>query len=214
MKNKMIKRFLLLIGGSIVFSVLLTGIVYRFFPQYLCYSVYDASEGDVYQKEEAEMNAGSRLTEHFVPQNDYLMGVNIEVRREENDNKIIGRLLDSQGKLIVESSFSVNDAFYEFSFGKWVKSGQEYQLEIVLPEENRSAVMITLGPNDTSASEHRVTYIDGAVSGEALYVRYIYGTYSKKLLVYWLLVLFLCGFMIGEALLYKYEGSQLNRLSN
>lgn len=202
--NKMKQMSLLLIGG-IVFSVLFTGIVYRFFPQYLCYTVYDVSEGDLYQKEEVEMYSGSQLAERFVSKNDYLIGVNIGVKRGENDNKIIGRLLNDQGELMAEDSFSMRDASYEFLFQKWVEPGQEYQLEILLSEENQSAVIITFGPNDSAAAEHNTTYIDGILSDNALNVSYIYGTYSKKLLAFWLLVFFLCGFMIGETILYKYE---------
>ena len=211
MKNKMRKLTLLLIGG-IVFSLLFTGIIYLFFPQYLCFAVYDVSEGDLYQKEELEMHSGSRLMEHFVPWNDYLIGVNIGVKREENDNEIIGRLWDNQGKMIAESGFSVRDVAYEFMFYKWVKPGQEYQLEILLPEENQSAVIITFGPNDSGAVEHNITYIDGISSDKVLYVRYIYGTYSKKLLAFWLIVFFLCGFMIGETVLVKYEKHNMKPL--
>lgn len=211
MKNKMRKLTLLLIGG-IVFSLLSTGIIYFFFSQYLCFIVYDVGESDLYKKEELEMYAGSQLMEHFVPWNDYLIGVNIGVRREENDNEIIGRLWDNQGKMIAESSFSVRDVAYEFTFQKWVKPGQEYQLEILLSDENQSAVIITFGPNDSGAAEHGITYINGTPLDKALYVRYIYGTYSKKLLAFWLLVFFLCGFMIGETALSKYEKRSMKSL--
>ena len=209
MNNKMRKLSLLLIGG-IVFSVLSTGIVYRFFPQYLCYTVYDVSEGNLYQKEELEMSSGSLLTERFVPTNDYMIGIDIGVKREENanefnENELIGRLSDDHGRTIAESSFTVRDVEYRFTFHKWVEPGKEYQLDILLPEENQSAVVITFGPGDTVASEHTATYIDGASSDLSPYISYIYGTYSKKLLAFWLLVFFLCGFMIGETVLCKIE---------
>lgn len=212
--NSKMRKLSLLIAGSFVFSLLSTAIVYRFFPQYLCYTVYDVSEGDLYQIEELEIYPSGHLMECFLPTNDYLMGADIAVKREENgsefkDNELIGRLLDNQGRKIAESSFSVRDINYRFTFQEWVKPGQEYRLEITLPEENQSAVVIISGPCDTAASEHTVTYIDGELSDISPYISYIYGAYSRKLLVFWLLVLFLCGLMIGETILYKYEGHKL-----
>lgn len=204
MKNKMGKLSLLLIGG-IVFSVISTGIVYRFFPQYLCYDVYDVSAGDLYQKEELEMYSGSQLKEYFVPSYDYLIGVSIGVKRENNDSEIIGRLLDNKGKTIAESSFLVRDVAYDFMFQKWVEPGQKYQLEILFPEENQRAVVITFESDESASTEHNVTYIDGNLSDKVPYICYIYGTYKKKLLAFWMIVLFLCGFMIGETILYKCE---------
>lgn len=214
MNNKMRKLFLLIAGGF-VFSLLSTGIVYRFFPQYLCYTVYDVSEGDLYQMEELEIYSGRQLTECFIPTNDYLMGADIAVEREENNsepnyNELIGRLLDDQGRKMAESSFSVRDINYRFTFQEWVKLGQEYRLEITLPEENQSAVVVIFGPNDTAATEHTASYIDGELSDISPYISYIYGAYSRKLLVFWLLVFFLCGLMIGETILYKYERRMLS----
>ena len=208
MKNKMKKLSLLLMGG-IVFSVISTGIVYRFFPQYLCYDVYSVSEGDLYQKEELDIYSGSQLKEYFVPRYDFLIGVSIGVKREDNDNEIIGRLLNNEEKMIAESSFSVRDVAYDFMFQKWVEPGQEYQLEILFPEENQSAVVITFESNDSASTEHNETYFDGTLSDKSPYICYIYGTYKKKLLAIWLIVLFLCGFMIGETILYEYEKRNL-----
>lgn len=45
--------------------------------------------------------------------------------------------------------------------------------------------------------------IDGSPSGKELYAEFIYGTYSRKLLAFWFIVLFTGGFMIGETILYK-----------
>lgn len=202
MGNKWRNLFLLLAGGFI-FGVIFTGIVYRFFPRYLCYAVYDASEGSLYQAKMEGMAPGERLTECFVPRFSYLTGVDVGVNREDNDNVVIGRLLDPQGKIVAESRFTLRAADYTFSFHKWVEPGQRYQLEILFPEENRSAVMVTFGPEASGAGEHQSSYVDGEASDSIPFVRYVYGTYSRKLLAFWFMVLFLGGFMIGETILYK-----------
>lgn len=202
MKNKWGKLALLTAGG-LIFSILCTGIVYWYFPQYLCYAVYGVSEGDLYQSEEEKMVPGTLLTEYFVPCNRYLTGVAIGVQREDNDNAVMGRLLDGQGKVLAEDQFALNDTDYRFLFDKWVKPGQQYQLEILFPESNQSAVILTFGPEGTGAGEHIGSYAGGEPLDEVPYISYIYGTYSRKLLAFWFSVLFLGGFMIGETILYK-----------
>lgn len=202
MTNKWRKLVLTVMGG-IVFSIALTSIMYRFFPQYLCYYVYDVSENNLYRTAEKEMFPGMFLTESFIPQYHYLTGIKIELGREDNDNMIIGRLLDGQGKIMAENRFTLRDMEYKFSFNKWVDPGQEYQLEIIFPEQNQGSVTVTFGSGDSGSEEHENSYINGTLSEDALYIRYIYGTYSRKLLAFWLIVLFLGGFMIGDTILYK-----------
>lgn len=203
MDNKWKKLILLMVGGFL-FSVIFTGIVYYFFPQYLCYAVYDASEGNLYQAEEEGMASGRRLTEYFTPRHPYFTGVSIGVKREKNDNMVVGRLLDAQGKVVAESRFSLRDADYTLYFHRWVEPGQQYQLEILFPKENQSEVMVTFGPEDSGAGEQEASYVDGEPSDRVPYVCYIYGTYSRKLLAFWFMVFFLGGFMIGETVLYKF----------
>lgn len=202
MKSNWKKLFLLVLCG-IVFSALSTGIIYRFFPQYLCYAIYAVSKGNAYQSEEKEMVPGTSLTEYFSPQNRYLAGVSIGVKREENDNAVTGRLLDEQGKVMAESQFTLQDVDYTFEFHEWVKPGQHYILEILFPESNQSTIMMVFSSEDSGTDEHIGSYIDGNPSGEEPYVEFIYGTYSRKLLAFWFIVLFVGGFMIGETVLYK-----------
>lgn len=202
MENKWRKLVLLVLGG-LIFSTVSTGIMYWFFPQYLCYAVYDVSEGNVYRLEEEEMVPGTLLTEYFVPGNQYLTGVGMEAQREDNDNVVIGRLLDGQGKVVAESQFALRDADYRFLFHKWVEPEQQYQLEIQFSENNQSAVTMTFGPEDSGAGEHVKSCIGGNPWDKVPYIYYIYGTYSRKLLAFWFIVLFLGGFMIGETILYK-----------
>jgi len=202
MENKW-RKLALLAAGGIVFSVVSTGIMYRFFPQYLCYAVYGVSDGELYQAEEKGMAPGTLLTECFVPQNGYLTGVSVGVRREENDNMVIGRLLDGQGKVMDECYFTLKAIDYSFLFNEWVEPGQQYKLEILFPESNQSAVMVIFGPEGSGADEHIISYVEGNPSDKELYAGYIYGTYSRKLLAFWFIVLFVGGFMIGETILYK-----------
>lgn len=202
MRDKVKKGLLLSVTGFL-FGVIFTGIVYRFFPQYLCYAVYGVSESDLYQKEELEMRPGMRLTECFVPQNRYLMKISVGAVRGDSDGVLIGRLSDGQGKVLEECQFALPDLVYEFPFQTWVEPGQQYQLDILASEKNQSAVRIVLGPEDSGAAEHVSSYADGRAVDRVPAIGYIYGTYSRKLLAFWFIVFFLGGFMIGETVLYK-----------
>lgn len=195
------RNLVLLIAGGMVFGVLATGIMYRFFPQFLCYAVYAASEGSLDQAEAAGMSPGTRLVEQFVPRFQYLTGVNIGVRREETDDVVVGRLLDGQGKVMAESRFALWEADYVLAFNEWVEPGRQYQLEIIFPESNRSEIMVTLESEDSGAEEHVMSYMEENPLDKALYVCYIYGTYSRKLLAFWFIVLFTGGCMIMETIL-------------
>lgn len=202
MKNSW-KKLTLLAAGGMIFSALSTGIMYRFFPQYLCYAVYAVGRGNLYQPETREMTPGTSLTECFSPQFGFLTGISIGVKREENDNTLIGRLLDDEGKVLAESYFTLKDTDYSFLFYKWVDPECQYKLQILFPESNQSAVMVTLGPGDSGTDGQMGLSIDGSPSGKELYAEFIYGTYSRKLLAFWFIVLFTGGFMIGETILYK-----------
>ena len=205
MKDKLMGLTQMLIFG-IVIGVLGTFLVYRQFPQFLCYTVYDVTQSDLNEKANHNMEPGTNLVEHFVPRNNYLMGVRIHVERdgiEEEENIVIGRLLNSDGKVLVESSFKPQDEFFEFEFDKWVDTEEQYQFEIFFPEENATAIATTFGPPDIGPDEHRALYIEGVCAEEAIYAEYVYGTYSRKLLAFWFLVFFLGGMMIGDSIFYK-----------
>ena len=205
MRDKFIGLAKILIFG-IAIGVLCTGLVYRCLPQYLCYVVYDVCESDLYQKENREMEPGAVLVEHFVPRYRYLTGICIHVDRKSsrgNGNIVIGRLLDSKQRVLAESSFAPEEPFFEFEFNRWVSTEEEYQLEIIFPEENGSAVMTTFGPEGIGPDEHRTLYVNGERTGEAVYAEYIYGTYSRKLLAFWFLIFFLGGMMIGDTVLHR-----------
>lgn len=202
MKSKW-RKLALLTAGGLVFSILCTGIMYWYFPQYLCYAVYGVSEGNLYQAEEEKIAPGTLLTECFAPCNRYLTGVAVGVQREDNDNAVTGRLLDGQGKVLAEDQFTLRDVDYRFLFDKWVEPGRQYQLEILFPESNQSVISLTFGPEDSGAGEHIGSYIGENPLDKAPYICYIYGTYSRKLLAFWFIVLFLGGFMAGDTILYK-----------
>ncbi len=197
-----IKTGLLLLIGAAFFGMIFTAVLYGFFPQYLCYAVYDVSEGGFYQREELELAPGTWVTEYFVPQNKYLTGVSIGVVREENQNVLVGRLSDSGGEILEERRFALTEVDYEFPFQRWVKPGEQYRLDILFPEENQSSVTIIAGEENMGAVEHISSYIGELPLENALGISYVYGTYSRKLLVFWFLVFFLGGLMAGETILH------------
>lgn len=200
MKKRAYGLAVILIFGMVTAGIC-TGILYRCFPQFLCYAVYDVCASDLYQREDRLMEPGSSLVEAFVPRYPYLTGIRIQVDRAgsgDHGNVIIGRLLDPGRKTLAESRFAPEDAFFEFRFDRWVRVGEEYRLEVIFPEENKTAVPTTFGPKDIGPEEHRALYIDGEKAGQAVYAEYIYGTYSKKLLAFWFFVFFLGGTLLGD----------------
>lgn len=200
MRDKALGLIKILIFG-IVIGVLCTWLVYWRLPQLLCYAVYDVCGSDLYQKEDREMDPGTYLVEHFVPRYRYLTGVYIHVNQNDSGNIVIGRLLDSRQRVLAESGFAPGDEY--FKFDQWVSTEEEYQLEIMFPGGNGGAVTTTFGPEDIGPDEHRALYVNGERVGEAVYAEYIYGTYSRKLLAFWFLVLFLGGMMIGDTVLHR-----------
>ena len=187
---------------GLIMAALGTGIVYWKLPQFLCYAVYDVKQSDLYQKEERGLEPGTKLQEYFVPTNRYLKAVRIHVDRASSkgqNNIIRGRLLDSKQKRLASASFMPEDEFFQFKFNTWVNTEREYQLQIDFPAENGSAVVTTFGPGDIGPEEHRKLYINGEQAEDAVYAEYVYGTYSKKLLVFWMLIFFLGGMAAGDA---------------
>lgn len=205
MRDK-IKGLIPLLIFGIVISVVGTCIIYRQFPQFLCYAIYDVKASDLYESGNRQMVPGDSLEESFVPGFDYLTAVRIHVERdgiEEADNIVIGRLINAKQKVLAEASFMPKDEFFEFEFDRWVDTGEEYKLQIVFPEDNATAITTTFGPADIGPDEHRALYVNGVQDDGAIYTEYVYGTYSKKLLAFWLLIFFLGGMMIGDAVFYK-----------
>lgn len=205
MKDK-IKGLIPLLIFGIVVSVVGTCIIYRQFPQFLCYAIYDVRASDLYESRMRQMAPGDSVEESFVPSFDYLTAVRIHLDRdgiEDADNMVIGRLLDSEEKILAEDSFVPQDEFFEFEFHKWVDTEAEYKLQIVFPKENTTVIETTFGPADIGPDEHRSLYVNGVQDNGAIYTEYVYGTYSKKLLAFWLMIFFLGGMMTGDAILYK-----------
>lgn len=211
------KNSLKILTGLMVFSLITallgTFVVYRFFPQYLCYAVYDVHESNLYQKQDKAVEPGSLFSEYFTPQNSYLKSMVLNVSRTSSQEEkeaddargnlgdfVDGQLLDSSGKILAESKIMLTDiqenTFCTFSFETWVDTGQQYQLSVSFPES--PDLMITFGAEDSGPSEHNALMINGTESKDNLYLQYVYGSYSKKLLLFWFLILFLSAYLAGE----------------
>ena len=210
MKEKMFDLGKMFAFG-LISAILCTCVIYFFFPQYLCYAVFAVNTSDLYQKEDRDIYPGAKFVEYFSPQSNYLTGIGINVLRENREDVVVGRLLDDRQRVLAESQFTLQDVSYEFEFNKWVKPGERYLLEIVFPEENENAITTTFGPVDIGPNEHVALYVGDNQMEEALYTRYIYGTYSKKLLAFWFLVFFLCGMVVGETIINIRRPSGLNQ---
>lgn len=190
-------------AAGILIGLCLTFLLYRCFPQFLCYAVYDVRESDLFEKQNEAVEPGTVYTLAFQPQHPYLAGIGINVLREDSDDRIQARLYDDQGKLLGRSSFSLKDVSYQFSFGRWVSTEQEYYLEITYPPENEKAIETTFGPAGIGPQEQKSLSRNGAVQEQELYVSFIYNTYSKKLLAFWFLIFLLCGTMLSETIYEK-----------
>lgn len=206
MKEK-IKELSIKIGIVCMVSLVCTAIFYRFFPQYLCYQVMAVNESKLYDAELYEMEQGASYTEYFKPQRNYLKSIALnlaprKIKKGDTIYEIKALLKNKNGKIIEESVFLLENlyasTYCEFKIEKWVKSGEEYLLEIQFPD--CEGVYVTFGPSDIGPAEHVQLTEGDTVIDENMYMRYIYGTYSKKLLAFWFVVFFISTYMLGESI--------------
>lgn len=201
MKNK-IKDIIILCIVSGVISVIGTLGVYYLFPQYLCYAIYDVHASDLHGKEEKPV-AGGEYVETFIPTSPYLKNIAISVTTEKSDEiyeeYVVGKLTDASGKVIARDSCELSAGmsleYCEFTVEKWVTPGEEYQLWLDFPE--REDVLVTFCVTDAGPAEH-VSLTGGLSDKENMYMRYTYGTYSKKLLAIWAVAFFVGAYFLIE----------------
>lgn len=202
MKNKLIDIIILCIISGVI-SIACTWCVYNVFPQFLCYAVYDVHESNLQEKEDKPVS-GQEYVETFVPVNTYIKTIAISVTTEDNDDVyedyIVGKLIDNNGKPLAQDEYEISPGmsleYCEFEFEKWVTSGEEYQFVLTFPE--REDVLVTFCSADAGPVEH-VSLQGGQQSdAENMYMRYVYGTYSKKLLAIWLLGFFIGAYFVVE----------------
>ncbi len=218
------KNLAALLLFAAIFTVVATGILYFCFPQFLYQLTYDVHESDLYEQEVREVLPGTVFTEVFSPEQPFVRAIGLHVKRESTDDEIVGRLYDESGKLIAQDSFRLRNVEYAFDFRKRLDTGRTYQLEILVPEHNENPVKLTFGPEGIGPGEH-IFFQRGGIAGEnqnadirdadvrhvadsqseILYMQYIYGTYSRKLLGLWVLVFAVTGLMLGESLLVLYR---------
>ena len=209
MKSKF-KSMLILSALSVLLAGLGIGLVYKVFTQYLFYEIYNVSETVMAAPVDWEVAAGAQYEEYFVPQSNYLKSISINVNQtatlELNDTpqdyRIQAILKDASGKKVKEAGYTVKATdvreriYCQFSFEKWVKAGQQYQLSLVFPENQK--VSVTFGGETGHPAEHVALKESENEITEAMFVRYIYGTYSKKLLVLWFMVFFVTGYWLCQ----------------
>ena len=203
------KGFFVLLGVSGVLAFLGAYVVYKFFPQYLCYVVYDVSEADLYEKEEKAVASGAQYTEYFVPQNAYLksiivsMGVKTAKSDMDDGQYVAASLVDEENNVLAESKLWVEASdklsFCEFEIERWVDSEGVYGL--VLEFSDSGGVFVTFVPSDAGPQEHQRLIYENEVLGENIYLQYVYGSFSKKLLAMWFLVFFVSVGLLGECFL-------------
>lgn len=209
MKSKL-KTMLILSVFAIVVAGFGTALVYKVFSQYLFYEIYNVSESIMTTPQDREITAGTQYDEYFIPQSDYIKTIGININQvatlELNDNpesyRIIGILKDETGATIKETCYTikaedVRERIYcRFNFETWVKTGRQYRLSIVFPQNQN--VSVTFGGDTGHPAEHVALRADGSEIAEAMYLQFIYGTYSKKILLLWFMVFFLTAYWIGQ----------------
>lgn len=212
MKNK--SRLLVgLLILSLASALAGTVVIYKFLPKYLFQSVYIVHESGIGGESElTKIEENTQYTEYFYPTEPYLksivlhMGSTGEEPRNLDRNMTVNmKLLRDDGKVLAQSNLPLEAvgglAYQEFSLESWVGVGKEYRALITFPE--RSDLHITASKEEIGPEEHSALLINGEKSEETLYMQYLYGTYSKKLLMLWFLVFFVGIFMIGEYGIYR-----------
>lgn len=206
---KKYKQISIFLGISVAAAVLLTGILYYVFPRFLCYSVFAVSENDGYSEEKMQPAEMEEYTEEFIPANNYIKEIDIHVQEDAKitddptgERLLYATLLDAGGSDVVKDKIPIEKGGYiQFKIEKWVKAGQKYQLKLMF--ENCEDILVTLGEEETKPMEHQRFMINDAETKEILYMRYVYGGYSKKLLFMWFISFW---FMAGALLCCKKNG--------
>lgn len=225
MKNAL-KRILILSAFSVLTAILGTLLIYKVFPQYLCYEVYDVSEGNVTSYEDRKVLAGEQYEVIFVPQKEYIKNIAININQSltagemehSQPYEIAATLTDGQGKVLTEDTYVIKKSdvrtriYCDFVVEKWIKPEEQYLLTIRFPNEN--SVYATFIGQDACSAEHISLQKNGELCNDILYMRYVYGTYSKKILVLWFAVFFVIFYWIGEAVTsYKKHSTAQNKAS-
>lgn len=207
------KNMAVILLSAAVFTAAAMLILYLCFPQFLYQLTYDVHESDLYEREVREVLPGSVFTEVFTPAQPFVRAIGLHVERESTDDELVGRLYDESGKLIAEDSFRLRNVEYAFDFKKRLDTDKTYRLEILVSEHNANPVRLTFGSEDIGPEEH-VSFQSSESSAEErntddmagsaprteiLYMQYIYGTYSRKLLGLWVLVFAVAGLMTAES---------------
>lgn len=210
MKSKL-KSMLIMSALSVLIAGFGMSLIYKVFTQYLFYEIYNVSETVMAAPMDWEVEAGAQYEECFVPQSDYLKSISINVNQtatlELNDTpedyRIQAVLKDDSGKIVKEAGYTVRATdvreriYCQFHFETWVKPGQPYQLSVIFPENQK--VSVTFGGETGHPAEHVTLNAAGNEIAEAMFVRYIYGTYSKKLLLLWFMVFFVIGYWLCQS---------------
>lgn len=202
-----------------LFMIFATLVLVWAYPKALYRLTYDVHTSDLYEKQEREIAPGSVLRETFRPQSSFIKTIGIHAARSTSSDSLQCILYDESGKSIARSSFCLQDETYAFTIDKRLDTSKQYVLEITAPTSNQEAITLTFGPADIGPSEHisfeasfedsfessyESSYEVSPEDGEnqpLLYMEYIYGTYSKKLLAVWMLCFFTIGLFLGEQLL-------------
>ncbi|MDE6926873.1 MAG: hypothetical protein K2P59_16780 [Acetatifactor sp.] len=207
-RGKHIKKILGISLISLAVGILGAWGVYRILPRYLCYIVYDVSASDAPEHGDREIAPGTRFDEFFVPRNAYMKSIEINLnaaakgeKEGMNGRAVTGILRDESGKILSEKTYTVREddtreQFYcEFAFETWVRTDRQYQLTLCFPD--REGIVVTFD-QEGGCDEHRALWENGAETADALYMRFVYGTYSKKLLLLWFLAFFVSAYRITE----------------
>lgn len=205
------RKILALSVISLAVGILGSWIVYRFLPQYLCYVVYDVSTSDASAHEDREIAPGAQYDEYFVPRNSYIKSIEINLnaaakgeKEGMNGEAVTGILRDENGKILSERRYTVEaddvrkQIYCEFAFETWVRTDRQYQLSLRFPDQE--GIVVTFA-SEGGCDEHVVLWENGTETEDALYMRYVYGAYSKKLLLMWFLAFFVSAYWLGECLM-------------
>ena len=201
MKNKL-KIILLCLAVSIVVSCIAGFVIIRCFPQYLYYQVYDEHSSSL-ADEKMVVSSKAEYVENFVPTCQYLKNVAIKPVYDElkEESVIQYKLTDGKGNDVVEGAIRlpkvINTEYIVLKIEKSVIPGDTYSLHFKV--EGAENVEILCSKGQIGPQEHVSFCKDGVKQEISIFVKYTYGTYSKKLLLLWIAMFFSISFMICES---------------
>jgi len=196
---------------SLVLSFMVMLTIYFFLPQHFCNYVYDVHTNYIIGEETKTTEWHEEYQEIFAPSYNYIKTINVYLHCEEYNEKqnINIKLINENGRIMKEETFTLSseESMHNLAFvvEKWVDENDTYKL--VLSMEGAKNVYVPIYIYNNSP-EHISLLIDDVNVEGNLCLQYVYGTYSIKRLLLWMLAFYIVWFYLCDIFIKKEDSDK------